>query len=271
MPSIKLLKKEGNYLEFIVEGVSPAVANSIRRTALSEVPTMAIDEVVILENTSVLYDEILAHRLALIPLKFDPGLFKAEELCDEALPEREVKLTLVVEAKNAPLTVYSSALKSEDPYVKPVSDKIPIVKLGKGQKIVLEAYARLGRGRDHAKWQPVSTCAYKYRPSIEVDSDRCNGCGSCVKECPKGVLLLSKSGKVSVRNSLRCSLCKACVQVCPSGAIKVEGDPTSFVFKVETTGVMSPEAVLRYSLKIIRCKAERLLEELDRVASRGKS
>jgi len=262
MVTVELIKKEGNYLEFVVKGIDPAIANSMRRVMLAEVPTMAIDEVVILENTSVLYDEMLAHRLGLIPLRTDISQFNLDDLCNESLPEREVKFTLVVEAKKGPLTVYSRDLKSEDPYVKPVSDEIPIVKLAKGQKVVLEAYARLGRGRDHAKWQPVGTCAYKYYPLIEVDPDKCDGCGNCVKECPRGVLVLNKGKKVTVRNLVNCSLCKACVNACTKGAIRVEGDPTTFIFKVESTGVMPPEEVVRCCFRIIKCKAEKVLREL---------
>ena len=52
--------------------------------------------------------------------------------------------------------------------MKPVSDKVPIVKLAQGQRIKLEAYARLGRGRDHAKWQPASACTYSYDPKAKT-------------------------------------------------------------------------------------------------------
>ncbi|HZF21404.1 MAG TPA: hypothetical protein VEZ43_02920, partial [Dongiaceae bacterium] len=71
-------------------------------------------------------------------------------------------LSLEVEASDPVEVVYTANLKPENPEVKPVSDEVPIVKLAQGQRIKLEAYARLGRGRDHAKWQPASACTYSY-------------------------------------------------------------------------------------------------------------
>ncbi|MCJ7761810.1 DNA-directed RNA polymerase subunit D, partial [Candidatus Bathyarchaeota archaeon] len=68
---ISTVKREGNTIRFMVSGVTPAFANALRRTVIAEVPTMAIDDVMILENTSVLFDEFLAHRLGLIPLTTD--------------------------------------------------------------------------------------------------------------------------------------------------------------------------------------------------------
>ena len=80
------------------------------------------------------------------------------------------------EAKEGTRTVYSGELVSENPDVMPVSDKIPIIKLAKRQKLKLEAYARLGKGKVHAKWQPVSMCAYKYFPKITTPTKKCEDC-----------------------------------------------------------------------------------------------
>jgi DNA-directed RNA polymerase subunit D len=137
-------------------------ANAIRRLAISEVPSMAIDEVVILENSSVMFDELVAHRLGLVPLKTDLERYVLPEDCDchnpLGCPKCRVLLVLDAEASDKPRTVYTGDLVSEDPETIPISDKIPILKLAPAQKIKLEAYAKLGRGKEHAKWQPVTTC-----------------------------------------------------------------------------------------------------------------
>jgi len=121
---------------------------------------MAIDEVVILENSSVMYDELLAHRLGLLPLKTDLEKYILPEQCDCRNPlgcsKCRVLLVLDAQARDKVLTVYSGDLVSEDKEIIPITDKIPIVKLAPGQKVKLEAYAKLGRGKEHAKWQPVS-------------------------------------------------------------------------------------------------------------------
>lgn len=162
---IKVLSREQDTLRFVLSDVSPAFANAVRRIILAEVPVMAIDDVMILENNSVMYDEILAHRLGLIPVTTDQTYNLPEECtCKSELGCEKCRatLSLEVEAADPVEVVYTSNLKPENPEVKPVSDKIPIIKLAQGQRVKLEAYARLGRGRDHAKWQPAAACTYSY-------------------------------------------------------------------------------------------------------------
>src|SRR2546425_7988787 len=168
---IKLLSKEQETLRFVLSDVSPAFANALRRIMISEIPVMAIDGVMILENNSVMYDEILAHRLGLIPVTTDSSYNLPEDCtCKSELgcEKCRASFSLEVEATDPAEVVYSAHLKPEDPDVRPVSDKIPIVKLAQGQKIKLEAYARLGRGRSHAKWQPASACTYSYDPKAKT-------------------------------------------------------------------------------------------------------
>ena len=160
---IKLLSKEQDTLRFVLSDISPAFANALRRIIMAEVPVMAIDDVMILENNSVMYDEILAHRLGLIPVTTDQTYNLPEDCtCKSELgcEKCRASFSLETEASDPVEVVYTSHLKPENPDVRPVSDKIPIVKLAQGQRIKLEAYARLGRGSVHAKWQPVSACTY---------------------------------------------------------------------------------------------------------------
>jgi len=161
MPSIDVIESDPSRLRIRLKGVDRSYANAIRRIAISQVPTMAIDDVVILENSSVMFDELIAHRLGLIPLKTDLDRFNLPEDCDCKIalgcPKCRVLLVLDAEATDKVKTVTSGDLVSEDPEIKPISDTIPIVKLAPGQKVKLEAYARLGKGIEHAKWQPTSS------------------------------------------------------------------------------------------------------------------
>ena len=76
------IKNTENNLIFEMDGVDASIANAFRRIMISEVPTMAIETVYITSNTSVIPDEILAHRLGLIPLLIDPSKFKFKEGID---------------------------------------------------------------------------------------------------------------------------------------------------------------------------------------------
>jgi len=169
---VKILDCGENEVKFMLSGVNLRFANALRRAMIAEVPKLAIDEVNIHENTSLLYDEQLALRLALIPLKTD--------LSDYGVDDR-VSLTLkAISPERAGYTmVYSKELISSEPNVEAAFGNIPIVKLNSSerevggmksiarQKIALEAIAKLGRGREHAKWQPVTACSYRDMPDEE--------------------------------------------------------------------------------------------------------
>jgi DNA-directed RNA polymerase subunit D len=201
---IEILEKNDINLRIIVRDADTALMNALRRLALAEVPCMAIEEVVMIENSSILQDEIIAHRLGLTPLRTDLDAYNTPEECEcqseFGCPRCRVTLTLDAEAKDGTRTVYSGEIVSENPEVLPVSDKIPIVKLAKNQKLKLEAYARLGKGKTHAKWQPVSMCTYKYYPKITVPTEKCEDCIKCAEICPKKVLR-SKTEKLKSKTS----------------------------------------------------------------------
>jgi len=145
--------------------ISRQYINAIRRMAICEVPTLAIDDVVILENSSVMHDEAVAHRLGLIPLRTGLDRFVMPQDCDckstLGCSKCRVLLVLDSEAMEKTKIVTSGELLSEDELVKPVSKDIPIVVLAPAQKLKFEAYARLGVGKDHAKWQPTSAAIVK--------------------------------------------------------------------------------------------------------------
>ncbi len=267
---IEIAERNELSMRLIVEDVDTAFMNSMRRIMLAEVPAMTIDEVVFIENSSMLHDEVLAHRLGLIPLKTDLDSYNLPEECtcksELGCNLCRVSLTLDVEAGDAFRTVYSGELVSENPAVVPVSDKIPIVKLAPAQKIKLEAYARLGKGEKHAKWQPVSVAAYRYFPKVKLDEKLCNSCGKCVDVCPKRVLALSEGGKkLDLRNISDCTICKDCIDVCPSSppALAVSWNKGVFVLDIESTGALPVERILLESLKILNKKAETFLEQLS--------
>ena len=164
-PSVEVIEKSPDRIVAKFNNVPRQYVNSLRRLAISEVPTLAIDDVVMLENSSVMHDEAVAHRLGLIPLRTDPGRFVMPHECDckstLGCSKCRVLLVLDSEATDKTKVVTSGELVSEDELVKPVSKEIPIIVLAPNQKLKFEAYARLGTGKDHAKWQPTSAAVLK--------------------------------------------------------------------------------------------------------------
>jgi DNA-directed RNA polymerase subunit D len=164
-PSVNILERADEKIVIKFNNVPRQYINAIRRTSISEVPTLAIDDVVILENSSVMHDEAIAHRLGLIPLLTNLDRFVMPHECDckstLGCSKCRVLLVLDSEANEKTKVVMSGELVSEDELIKPVSKDIPIITLAPGQKLKFEAYARLGIGRDHAKWQPTSAAIVK--------------------------------------------------------------------------------------------------------------
>ena len=148
MSSIQILTSDDKKISIKLKGISLHYANALRRICLNGVPIYAIDTVDIIENSSVIPDEGIAHTLGMIPLKTELNGFD----------ESNSRVMLVLDSGDTETTkiVTSAELESKDQVVKPTSEQIPIVHLAPGQRIKLEAYARLGRGTEHAKWNSAN-------------------------------------------------------------------------------------------------------------------
>ena len=260
---VKILEQHNNFLQIFIHGIDLAIANSLRRIMIAEVPSMAIETVFIIENSSVVPDEILAHRLGLVPLKTDLESYLLRENCDcnseLGCSKCNVILTLDAKAIDSVQTVYSKELKSPDPEIIPVNGEIPLLKLAKNQEVRLEAHARLGKGIEHAKWQPVSVCTVRPVSKITIDYPKCDSCKNCVQACFKKILR-SDNNKVEIVDYEKCNDCGQCVDSCPKNAITVERTKDSFIITLETTGTLSPEKVFDCSIEILKAKSKELIE-----------
>ncbi len=257
---LEFVEETDSKIVFIVRNAPVALVNSIRRAMMSHVPTMAVDYVNIYMNTSYLYDETLAHRIGLIPLKTNVDKFNFPDKCEcggVGCPNCQVSLRLNIEG---PRTVYSGDFVSDDPETKPVYDNIPVVELYEGQQLMIEAVARLGTGKEHAKWKPVSICAYKIIPEISV-SEKCDLCKECVNACPRNILEV-KEDKVVVNDILKCSMCMECVNVCEEKAIEVR-ETDNYLFTVESVGSMPAKEILKRGIEVLKKKAIEMNEILE--------
>lgn len=254
---LKNEKKEGK-LSFLLEKSTVAFANSLRRAAMEDVAVMAVEEVEIRKNTSVLYDEILAHRLGLVPIKTDLKSYNLPSECPcKGAGCAQCQLKLSLKAKG-PATVYASEIESTDPKSAPVFPKMPIAKLLKGQVLELEMVAILGQGREHSKWTPGMTF-YKYSPKITI-SKKGESCLECIKLCPQNVF--EKKGEklaINEKNLTNCHLCGQCEET-SKGEVKVEKDVNNFVFYVESWGQLSPEEIIMQASKKLDAKLDDFAE-----------
>jgi DNA-directed RNA polymerase subunit D len=259
---VDILEMSERSAKFVLSDVSAAFANGIRRAALSDVPTLAITYVNIYNNTSVLFDEQLGLRLALIPLAANIEEFVPIEECicgGSECPACRVSLTLSAEG---PRMVYSGDFVSSDETVQPAEANIPIIELKEGQKVVLEAIAHMGYGNQHARWQAGVACGYKNMPVVTFN--KCDSCGACVKECPQGIITMGPEGAgISEDDILKCILCKLCQGICEIDAITVSQDERAFVFTMESDGSYTIQQLIINAGKSIKDKATRMGDILE--------
>ncbi|WP_330631770.1 DNA-directed RNA polymerase subunit D [Halocatena halophila] len=162
---VQFIDRDERTARFLVRGVSPAFANGLRRAIIADVPTLSIDSVRIIENSSVMFDEQISLRLGLVPLTTPPNEFEEGDI---------VTLALDVEG---PETAYSGDLRSDHELVEPADTNIPIIELkypetaDSPQRLELEADAVMGRGRDHAKNQGGVAVGYRHLQTVVVEDD----------------------------------------------------------------------------------------------------
>jgi len=224
---MKKLEKTENQVVFTAE-ISETIANSIRRY-VSQVPIAAIDEVEISRNDSALYDETIAHRLGLVPLKSKKG-------------KKQGKLKLELKKEGV---IYSGDLKGD---FEVVYEKIPITVLSDKQEVKLVVTTKTGKGSEHAKFSP-GLMFYRFVSEIAIDKDFYE---EIKKVCPDAKMK-EKGNKVIIIDDGK----KEVADVC-KGLIKKAGkkadieEKNELVITVESFGQTSPENVFLSSIEILK-------------------
>lgn len=257
-PAVTIRATEKDHVDFILKNVDLSVANSIRRTMLAEVPTLAIDLVEIDKNTSVLADEFLSHRLGLIPLVSE-GLkdltYSRDCTCDNYCTKCSVTLQLLASCNaETTMNVYASDLlktshtssKLGTPVFRDPRNKGPIIcKLRKDQELSLTCIAKKGIAKEHAKWSPCAAVGFEYDPWnklkhtdywYEVDAE---------EEWPK---------------SRNCDWEEA---PDPEARFDYKAKPNTFYFDVETVGNLPPNEVVVRAIETLQNKLGALSMELN--------
>ncbi len=231
---------------FAVDKTKPAFVNALRRTAMFEVPVLAIEDVYFTKNSSALYDEIIAHRLGLIPIKTDLKSYNLPQECSckgKLCAKCSVKITL--KAKG-PATVYSGDMKIKDPAIKVIYPQMPIVKLLEGQEIEMEAVAMLGKGKVHVKWSP---CHIWYRGWPEFTITKDADLKTATEKIPAEVL--KKDGRnLEVADFSKWT--EAYESTLQDNGIETTNREDKFVFIVESWGQLSPAEILFEATNILQ-------------------
>ncbi|MCL6500854.1 MAG: DNA-directed RNA polymerase subunit D [Candidatus Pacearchaeota archaeon] len=252
---IEKLSKEKEKISFIVRGINNSVANAIRRSVL-EIPTLAIDTVEFYKNDSALYDEILAHRLGLVPLKATKTFVQRGKCTCKGKGCLKCTATFKLNTKG-PKTVYTQDLKSKG--VEVAYPEMPLIFLNKDQEIQLTAEATLGIGKEHAKFTPGLLWFNSY-PIIEIEG--CAGAEDFVKVCPRKAITI-KDKRVSI-DPLKCDICGACVEYSKNKekcSIKITPSEEDFIFYIESFGQTKPEEIFIDAIKAIDDNLDKIVKD----------
>lgn len=278
-------------IEFDLIGCLPSIANAYRRLMLSEVPSMAIEKVYMYNNTSIIQDEVLAHRLGLIPLKADPRLFeyKSEDASDDGTDQDtlefklKVKCTRRKDVKDTSLSdclyenhnVYSNHIKwvpkgkqgsiFRETDVGPVHDKILISKMRPGHEFDIKLLAVKGIGKDHAKFSPVSTATYRLLPEITLKTQIIGDDAKLLQSCfSPGVIEIDEQGQAYVKDA-RYDSCSRNVYRYPhlANSVDIARIRDHFIFSVESVGAYQPHDIFIEAVKILKKKCRQFINELD--------
>ncbi|HLD11146.1 MAG TPA: DNA-directed RNA polymerase subunit D [Candidatus Nanoarchaeia archaeon] len=249
------IKKQGKHKEqhiFTIKNIDHEFINTLRRTILAEVPTLAVKNITIKKNSSALFDEILSHRLGLIPLITDLETYELPEKCScEAAGCAKCQLKFTLKAIG-PGTIMASEMKIEDPVIKPVYENLPIVKLLDEQEIEMEGIITLGKGKQHSKY---SSCLIYYKgiPKIKIKNPK--NIEEIAKSCPKKLFEV-KNKELKVKNQEECILCQYCAEASNS-EIEITASDKEFIITIEPWGQLPPEIILKESANIL---SEKLTE-----------
>lgn len=241
--SLQVTIQSSNREELVVDiaGIEAPFANAIRRILLSEVPTMAIEHVNLYQNTSVIPDEVLAHRLGLIPIAVDPRAFQYREKDEPHSENNSIHFVLHVHCRRNPAgevvkdKVYTSDFvwkpvgnqREMLTDVRPVHEDILIALLSPGQEIEAELICEKGIGQTHAKWSPVATASYRMLPLITLKNSTPQQATELKSLCPVGVFDIEQ-GVAIVKYPRNCTSCRECLK---TGLVEVAKHKEHFICK----------------------------------------
>ena len=277
MTEIEIKSKTDEELVFDIKGIDPTIVNTLRRIMIAEIPTMAIETVIINQNTSIIPDEVLAHRLGLIPILADANDFVEKKPEDEFNDKNSMKFTLNVKCykdKNGEIineNIFSKDLifipqgnqhkkyfneETNEYSIGLVHDDILINKLTTGMEIDLECYCTKGIGRTHAKWSPVCTAYYRLVNKINIVKEINGDNAEELRQlCPKGVFIVNKEGKAEVGNIRECTSCRECIR--PEkfkNSIELGKISDHYEFHIESVGMYKPESIFLRAIEVLKEK-----------------
>ncbi len=294
MVKAEILYEDDEKINILLKETDRAFVNSIRRTLISDTPKMAIDTVKFVKKTEVengevwetdgpLPDEVIAQRLAMIPIPTNHGSFHFQDECPDCseMVEEErgcVQCTMLYycQVKGSKEGVWVTAgdlnfLGDPEGFIPEKYRPIPITKLFQGQMIEFSATAVMGRGRDHVKWSPVSGVAFNPR---QIGVIKIKSRAKILWDLGLGIKAsdFDKNGKLE--DFYKVEQLKKDLNHVGSGteesrefndAVILEDVPDEFVLSFETDGSMSPKVAFEMAISELSGRFSGIEDDLKAV------
>ena len=283
---VKLRENEKFFAQVEFIDVNYSFVNSIRRSLVSMVPCLAIHEVDFhmgslgayvdeesgeekeYESISAMFNEIVAHRIGMLPIPTDEKTIEAfgDSIGDDS-KQPEIMYSL---HKQGPCTVYSGDLEpvNGDTSLTIPETSVPIVKLAEGQAILVYAKAKMGTAKQHAKWQTAVAPRFYQAPTLTVSS----GKGSKTVIDVAGKENFKKKGKnhiiedpVKAHEAIK-KLESLWNDEDAQNAMTITRNKTHFILEFETTGAMEAKLALEQALKSLDTHCKDFMTSIDAAA-----
>jgi DNA-directed RNA polymerase subunit D len=238
---MKILEKSKEKIIFSAE-IDEETTNALRRY-VNQIPILAIDEVEISMNDSPLYDETIAHRLGLIPLKA------------KGVVNDKTTATLKLAEKKGGY-VYSGEIKGD---AEIIYKNMPITILKEDQEIKIKAIAKAGKGETHSKFSP-GMIFYRNLFDVKISKD----CPLDIAEiCPQKIIKI-KDNKLFVENGIKCDGCELCLEKCEikgKDLIKITPEK-ELLITIESFGQIDASEILKKSIEFLKKDLNDISKEL---------
>lgn len=250
-------ERKKNKIVFLLKDSNEIFANTIRRLILEEVPTLAVEDLEIKENSSALFDEMLGLRLGLLPIKTDLKSYRLPQN-EEEITEKAAQCTLQIQLKSSKKGyVFAEDAKSSDPKCTFVYGNTPVTKLLPKQKVDVTMTAVMGQGKNHIKWAPGMSF---YRKEAVIKLGNVKNSQKIAEVCSDGVFTL-KGSKLTVNkdNVYESKLIDYYAELDSGINVEYTGN---LVFSLESWGQLTCKEMLTSAAKILVEKTEQLESQI---------
>lgn len=245
---INIIKHSNFFAEFDIKNIPLSIVNGIRRMIYSDVESYCFSNINIIENTSVLHEQYLEHRISLIPL----------------LNKEYIKENITFELKHENKTndnkiIYSHDIKSIDNSSNIIPKNIPIIVLKPNEKIEILLGLEKSNGKKHARFIPVSNAVFMNKVNIDIKNKKINKekADYIVKSCPKNIIYYDEHKEnINVKNEDECIQCKSCMKT--SEIVEMEDliqiskktyrNEPEFTMTIESKGQLTVKQILLESI-----------------------